>query len=188
MLASDGAPSGASRAAVDVAFTANGTKSACQERSAIRSLWPIANMSPRYEGRASLEDDMIKHTIANDRLPSPGVDTEPGRHTPWRPRSQTLQWAAQGFLQPHCQPSTREPAGHQIPKVPLRSQGPFWKMSASGSWRTPAKPGARPISATSRSHLMRVGVAGSMPALLGSPPSRFFPKLRARNAAPRMAT
>lgn len=32
----------------------------------IRSLWPIASMPPHYQGRASLEDDIIKHTIAND--------------------------------------------------------------------------------------------------------------------------
>lgn len=32
----------------------------------IRSVWPIARMAPRYEGRASLEEDIIKHTIAND--------------------------------------------------------------------------------------------------------------------------
>lgn len=33
----------------------------------ISSLWPIASMPPpHYNGRASLEDDIIKHTIAND--------------------------------------------------------------------------------------------------------------------------
>jgi len=32
----------------------------------IRSVWPIERMAPRYEGRASLEEDIIKHTISND--------------------------------------------------------------------------------------------------------------------------
>lgn len=31
----------------------------------IRSVWPIARMAPRYEGRASLEEDIIRHTVAN---------------------------------------------------------------------------------------------------------------------------
>lgn len=37
-----------------------------EEIELIRGLWPIASMPPHYEGRASLEDDIIKHTIAND--------------------------------------------------------------------------------------------------------------------------
>ena len=37
-----------------------------EEIELIRGLWPIASMPPRYQGRASLEDDIIRHTIAND--------------------------------------------------------------------------------------------------------------------------
>lgn len=32
----------------------------------IRSVWPIATMPPHYQGRMSLEEDIVKHTIAND--------------------------------------------------------------------------------------------------------------------------
>lgn len=32
----------------------------------IRTVWPITRMAPRHAGRVSLEEDIIKHTIAND--------------------------------------------------------------------------------------------------------------------------